>query len=330
MDLHGLDLNLLVALDALLTERNVTRAGLRIHLSQSAMSCALARLRHFFRDELLIRVGRQLVLTPLAQSLVQPVRNVMLQVQAAIAVKAGFDPATADRRFSIQASDYVTTVLMTAALRSIERRAPGITFELRPHSLAAAESLKRGEIDFLVIPDVYAPEDHPREMLFEESYVCVVWAGNPLIGNRISLKQYLKMGHVVEKFFLVKPERDSFEGDFLRQHGYIRRLEVVAPSFFLLPGLVAGTNRIATVQTRIAKLAAKYLPLRILPCPIAIPKMVEMLVWNRHQDQDPGCLWFRRILKETAKRLELSAEPTEHNPIRTRKRPHARRAHSSV
>ena len=308
MDLHGLDLNLLIALDALLTERNVTRAGARIHLSQSAASCALARLRQFFHDRLLIRVGRKYVPTPLARELSRPVRNILLQVQAAIMAKAEFDPATSDRRFSIQASDYVITALMTEVLRGIERTAPRITVELRLHSITAEEALDRGEIDFLVIPEPNVPGSHPRELLFQESYVCIVWSKNRLVGDTISLEQYMKMGHVTTSFFF-KPAHISFEEDSLERQGYIRRLEVIAPSFSLLPELVVGTHRIATVQSRIATLATKHLPLRVVPCPIAIPKMSEMLVWNRYQDKDPGCIWFRRVLRQIAKELDRSIEP---------------------
>ena len=112
MNLHLFDLNLLVTLDALLAEKNVTRAGMRMNLSQSAMSGALARLRDFFQDELLVPMGRKMVLTPLAEDLVQPVRDVLLQIQATVATKPHFEPATSTRHFTLAVSDYVTSVLM--------------------------------------------------------------------------------------------------------------------------------------------------------------------------------------------------------------------------
>src|SRR5262245_4933192 len=112
MRFNRLDLNLLVALDALLAEQNITRAAERLHLSQSAVSGALARLREHFQDELLVQVGRRMTRTPLAESLAQPVREILAQVQATVERRPGFDPSTSDRQFSIMVSDYVTTVLM--------------------------------------------------------------------------------------------------------------------------------------------------------------------------------------------------------------------------
>jgi LysR family transcriptional regulator, nod-box dependent transcriptional activator len=301
MDLRGLDLNLLVVLDALLAEKNVTRAGLRVHMSQSATSGALARLRGFFRDALLIQTGRTLVLTPLAQSLVRPVRDIMLQIQATVAVTAVFDPATAERTFRIMGSDYVVTVLMTEVLQRLEREAPGIRLEFRQTSRLHADLLNRGEIDFVMMPDIFVSPDHPRELLFEDTHTCVVWNENPLIGRRLSFEQYLAMGHVCMAFD--DGRHHSFEEWFLKNYGYVRRIEVVVPAFTLAPALVVGTRRIATMHTRLARLYAKYLPLRLLPFPIEIPRLAETLQWHKYQDLDPGCLWLRRILRQAADRL---------------------------
>src|ERR1043165_4601417 len=166
MDLHLFDLNLLVALDALLTERNVTRAGNRLNLSQSAMSGTLARLRHYFRDELLVPVGRQMVLTPVADGLVSPVRDILLQIRGTLGSKPRFEPATATRHLSLAVSDYVTDILMADVLRTARREAPGITFELRPVGRQATEALESGELDFLIAPEGYVSTGQPTEVLF--------------------------------------------------------------------------------------------------------------------------------------------------------------------
>src|SRR5215468_4155230 len=112
MHFHQLDLNLLVALDALLVERNITEAGKRVHLTQSAMSGALARLRQYFGDELLVQVGRKMVPTPLGESLIEPVREILIKVKTTIETRPGFDPAASTRRFSLMMSDFCATVLM--------------------------------------------------------------------------------------------------------------------------------------------------------------------------------------------------------------------------
>src|SRR4051812_40493051 len=197
MDLHRFDLNLLVTLDALLRERNVTRAGLRMNLSQSAMSGALGRLREFFQDELLVPMGRTMVLTPLAQDLMQPVRDVLLQVQSTIATKPRFDPATSTRHVSVAVSDYVTSVLMADFLRDLQCQSPSITFDLRPVGKRAAEDLESGELDLLIAPEMFASSVHPKEVLFEDTHTCIAWSRNRNIGTTISVDQYLTLGHVI-------------------------------------------------------------------------------------------------------------------------------------
>ncbi len=134
MNFRGLDLNLLVAMDALLTERSTTRAGERVYLSQSAMSGALGRLRAFFDDELLIQVGQRMVLTPLAEDLVNPVREALLAIEKVVNKDQVFDPGTSSRRFRIMMSDYAAVVLMTRAMPAIQQMAPNVAIELVSNS----------------------------------------------------------------------------------------------------------------------------------------------------------------------------------------------------
>src|SRR5438105_5908792 len=147
MDFKGLDLNLLVALDALLAEKSVTRAGVRLHLSQSATSGALARLRDAFHDSLLVQVGRAMTLTPLAEGLVDPVRELLLQAETIVNSSPAFDAATSTRRFRMMMSDYVEAVVMTEALPQIQKLAPGVSVELISNHEGGCEALERGEID---------------------------------------------------------------------------------------------------------------------------------------------------------------------------------------
>ena len=164
MNLKGLDLNLLVALDVLLRERSITRGGERLGLSQSAMSGALARLREYFSDPLLVPVGRSLMLTPLAEGLSDPVTRILRDIQAAISTRAEFDPAHSDRRFSIMASDYAFTAFMPQLFARLEREAPSVTLQLRQLSPDWHEELNRGDIDFLIVPERYAALYDPKAM----------------------------------------------------------------------------------------------------------------------------------------------------------------------
>ena len=306
MDLHRFDLNLLVTLDALLTEKNVTRAGLRMNLSQSAMSGGLARLREFFQDELLVPMGRQMVLTPLAQDLVQPVRDVLLQVQATIITKPRFEAATSTRHFSIAVSDYVTSVLMVEFLRKLQCQSPSITCELRPVGRRATEDLESGELDFLIAPELYASVVHPKEVLFEDTHMCVAWSKNRAIGTTISVEQYLALGHVI--VHVGELGSANYDERMLRAVNCRRNIEVVTASFDLAPQLVIGTERIATVPARLARKYADLLPIRLLPVPVDIPPIVEVLQWHRAHDRDPAHLWLRSQLKAGVAQLEGAAE----------------------
>jgi LysR family nod box-dependent transcriptional activator len=302
MDLHLFDLNLLVALDALLTERNVTRAGNRLNLSQSAMSGALARLRHHFRDELLVPVGRQMVLTPVAEGLVEPVRTILLQIRGTLGSKPRFEPATATRHLSLAVSDYVTEILLADVLRTARCEAPNITFELRPVGRRAGEDLESGELDFLIAPEGYVSSSQPTEVLFEDTYTCVVWAGNTAIGRTMTLEQYLDLGHVVVNLAGNEPP-SNYDEQFLRRSNFKRNVEVSVPTFNLAPRLVVGTDRVTTITTRLAAKCAEIMPLRLLPMPIAMPPMVELLQWHKVHEYDPAHHWFRGLLTRVVQTL---------------------------
>src|SRR5438132_8110556 len=163
MDFRGLDLNLLVAMDALFAERSVSRAGERLYLSQSATSGALARLRETFHDPLLVPSGRTMALTPLAEGLIEPVREFLLQAEFILHASPVFDPAKSARKFRLMMSDYVETVVMTEALPRIQTAAPGIHCEL--FSNDGSQVLERGEIDLSITPRKYLAAKHPSERL---------------------------------------------------------------------------------------------------------------------------------------------------------------------
>jgi len=289
-----LDLNLLVALDALLTEGNISRAAERVHLSQPAMSNALARLREYFADELLVAHGRQMRLTPRAQSMQQPVREILMRVDSDVVAPTVFDPASSRRVFSMLVSDFTTTVFMPQLLQALYAQAPGVQLFLRPQASSPQQLLEGGDADFLIIPVQYVSSLHPCMPLFEDDYVVVGWTGNTVVGKILSREQYLQAGHVVSSFGSQgQRQLPVLEGWFLERDGISRRVEVTAPSLAALPGLVVGTNRLATVHRRIALQAQTYLPIRIWPSPIRIPKLVQMLQWNKLREADPGLRWLR-------------------------------------
>lgn len=298
MRLGHFDMNLLVALDALLDTRSVTRASERLHIGASATSSALGRLREYFGDELLMQVGRRMELTPLGRSLAQPVREILLTVQSTVVARLEFDPAQARRNFVIRASDYLTTVLLIDVVQRLQREAPGITLHIANMADDVPDRLDRGEVDFVIYPSVSVNPEHPSQVLFEETYSCAVWSGNTLVGETLSLEQYQQMGHVAATFG--DSRSVSFESLIMANLGVSRSIEVTTTNFNTLPQLVIGTTRIATVHTRLAQIYAHYLPLRLLPLPMDFPPLVEVMQWHAINNSDPAHVWMRRVLLEQA------------------------------
>ncbi|MCG5487415.1 MAG: LysR family transcriptional regulator, partial [Sinorhizobium meliloti] len=269
MRFKGLDLNLLVALDALMSQQSVTAAARSINLSQPAMSSALARLRTYFGDELFTMQGRKFLPTPRAKALAPAVRDVLLHIQFSIISCDMFNPAMSERRFRIIVSDFVTLVFFEKVVERVVREAPAVGFELLAPDDEPNELLGRGEIDFLILPEQFMSNAHPQARLFDETLVCVGCAMNRQLSQQLSLEKYLSMGHVVAKFGrALKP---SIEEWLLVERGLKRRVEVVAPGFSLIPPLLSGTERIATIPLRLACHFAKIIPLRIVELPLALP-----------------------------------------------------------
>jgi DNA-binding transcriptional LysR family regulator len=297
-----LDLNLLVALDALLTEKSITLAGQQLHLSQSAVSAALGRLRDYFGDELLVQAGRRMVPTAIGLELAGPVRKILFDIQSTVATRPAFDPVSSDRRFALMMSDYVALVLMVDVVARVAEMAPGISFELIHNNvLAPSEHLDHADIDLLIMPAETVSGGHTNERLFVDDYVCVAWEGNVALGDELTLEKYLSAGHVILQWSRGRtPNIDEF---VLSKMGLKRRIEVIAMNFGMLPNFVVGTQRLATVQRRLAEYYVKTMPLKILNAPVDLPVLDESVHWNAAFDQDPARKWLREILRDVAKDL---------------------------
>lgn len=296
MRFKGLDLNLLVALDVLLTEKNVSRAADKLCLSQSATSGALARLRDYFRDDLLVQVGRKMVLTPRGQTLAAKVRASLMQIDGSIIQPPQFDPVTAERTIRIIASDYVVIAELAAAVREIHRQAPSLTVIIDPPGEEPAEELARGEADLMAMPEVYIAADHPSEPYFSDEYVVLAWEGNDKLGDTITRDQFFESRHVTMRFANHMP---SFETWFMKYSGEERNVAAVAGSFTALPFLLEGTENIALIQGKLAHVFAERLPLKILPSPVDIPPLVEHLQWHTFSQDDECLTWVRQQILTT-------------------------------
>jgi LysR family nod box-dependent transcriptional activator len=295
-----LDLNLLVALDALLTERSVSLAADRLCLSQSATSSALGRLREYFGDELLVVKGRNMILTARAEELIDPVRAVLEQIRTTVAVAPPFDPMTTDRMIRIMASDYSTEVLLAGALAELEKEAPQMRFEIQPMNDSPIEAIERGYVDLLLTIDYAISPDHPSQLLFEDDYVVVGDRSNPAMSEPMTRDLYFRLGHVSPRFG--KQRVPAFEDWFVRRQKQQRRIEVIAPTFLSLPGLIVGTNRIATMHRRMAEIVVRSMPLVMREIPFAIPPIRESVQWNIANSNDRALRWVTERLQAAAMR----------------------------
>ncbi|MDD0838875.1 LysR family transcriptional regulator [Curvibacter sp. HBC61] len=301
MRFNKLDLNLLVALNAMLSTCSISRAAERLHMSQSAMSNALARLREYFDDELLVQVGRQMELTPRAEVLKEAVRDVLMRVDTTITAQPEFDPARSEREFRIFVSDYSLSTLMPQLMVLAHAQAPRVRFHLMPQVEQPQRALEQGQADLLVIPKEFCSPDHPTDTVFQDEFVCAVCNQGRFRDRELTPDSYLAAGHVI-----MQPPAggQSLESAFMLRHGIARRVEVSTFSFMTAPHLVVGTDRIATMHRRLAQQASRHLPIRLLKPPMPIPPMVQVMQWHKHRSKDPGLLWLRQTLLAAAARMD--------------------------
>jgi DNA-binding transcriptional LysR family regulator len=307
MRFDKLDLNLLMVLDALVATHSVSRAAERLFLSQPATSLSLSRLRKYFQDELLQQVGKTMVLTPLAAELQKPVRDVLLQIQTITRARPTFDPATSARRFTIESSDYVISVLLCEVVRRASRLAPLMRFDLRAISPQTPEHLHAGEVELLIAPEFATVPGHPAEPLFEDSFSCLMWRDHSIKGESLTADKYFAATHVGIEWG--GGRRVTYDARMIATGKRARRQDVIAPNFTLVPQLLVGTPRIATLPTRLARQMAQHYPLRVLRCPVDIPAFVEKVQWHKYQERDPAIAWLRSLLREVAASLPPSSRP---------------------
>jgi LysR family transcriptional regulator, nod-box dependent transcriptional activator len=294
MRYRKLDLNLLVALDALLHESNVTKAADRVFLTQPAMSNALARLRRHFQDELITQVGRRMMLTEKGQSMKDEIRAILLRVDAVTQPADAFDPRTVRREFRVSASDYFCSLWVPAIVQYLAQHAPGISVDVLPLGPRLNEELERGEIDLLIVPSVYAVKGYPMYKLFEDDWVCLAWAQSTAPGRRLTMRRFLELEHVVKR--QNHPSFPPLEASALAKSGITRQIAVRVPQYGLLPLALVGTDRIATVQRRLAELACTWLPLKMYRFPLECSRVEETMQWHPARDADSGHQWLRQAV----------------------------------
>jgi LysR family nod box-dependent transcriptional activator len=298
-NLRKYDLNLLVALDALLRCRSVTRAGERIGLTQSAMSGELRRLRRMFGDPLLVRVGREYQLTALASELIEPVQDVIARIERTIGHRTTFNPAAESRRFSVAMSDYAMLLLLQPLLRRVCLEAPGIMVEVHPFEEQIPRLLGQRAVDLVIGPAFDLASAH-AERLFSDRFVCVVSADHPEVGGDMTLQLFESLPHLTIAW---QPLVRSIADEHLESVGVRRRVEVTTESFVLAPFLVRGTRLVALVPERLANQLREAAGVIVLDPPVSIPELHETMYWTTVADTDPGHAWLRRTIADVARAI---------------------------
>ncbi|WP_353227796.1 LysR family transcriptional regulator [Novosphingobium sp.] len=299
MRFKGLDLNLLVAFDALMTTRSVSRSAERLNLSQPAMSAALARLRDYFGDELLVLQGKRMHPTVFADELTLQVRESLLALETMLSRSPHFDPGTTQRNFRIVTSDYVLASLIVPLISKLAEEAPGIRIDCGMPQPGTVQELEEGKIDLTITPEYVIGGNHLSYVLYTEPQVVAGWSGNPAIaGGQISAQAFFDAGHVA--VVLGGGTTLSYADRQLELMGHKRRIMATAAFFTAVPWLLEGTTRLAVMHSRLARQLTGRFAITTAPMPFEIPAMKQMLSFHPGRKDDAGLTWLRAKIEAIA------------------------------
>lgn len=288
--LQGIDLNLLVVLEALLTERSVTRAAARLGLTQPATSHALARLRTLLDDAVLVRTARGMVPTERALALEPVLRRSLAELSQALE-PAAFAPEVASRTFTIGTTDYAEMVVLPRLAAEVERVAPNVALRVRPVPEPFVADLEDQHLDVVLAPPIQTVAGVHARKLFDERFVCVVREGHPGVGARLTLDRYCALSHL-----LIAPRGrpGSYVDTALAAMGRSRRIRLTVPHFLAAPMIVAESDLVVTLAERVAERFAPTLGLRLLPPPFEIAGFSIHQFWHARAEEDPAHRWLRQ------------------------------------
>jgi DNA-binding transcriptional LysR family regulator len=299
MNWGAFDLNLLIVFDAVMQERSVTRAGSRIGLSQPAMSHALNRLRYMLKDELFVRTPEGMVPTPRAETLAQPLRSALSEMQLALE-PAAFDPAASDRSFVLALNNYAAVVLAPPLVAATSASAPAVRLDLRPSgTLDILERLDRGDLDLALGGINTAGERFATAPLLEDPFVLVMRRGHPASRGKLSATTFAALPHLE---ISSSGEDISFVDHWLAERGLERRVALRAP-FLSAASILVQSDLVTTLSRRIAKEFVRQHPLRLRNPPYDSMRVQTVMVWHRRLDRHPAHRWLRELALSVAKSL---------------------------
>lgn len=303
--MHSMDLNLLIALDALLSEGSVAGAARRMNLSAPAMSRTLSRIRHALGDPVLVRAGRQLVPTPRAIELQGPVRALVEEAQMLLRPEGAADPSTLQRSFTIRASDYAVGVFAAGLAAAAARQAPGVTLRFADQDKEDVNALREGRIDLDIgVIGNMGPEIRVQTLL-QDRFVGVVRDGHPLLQGEMTAGRFAAATHISAS------RRGRARGlidDALEQLGLSRRVTLVIPSFYAALFTAASSDFVAALPRGVVtRAAALGLAVQFFDLPVTVPTVTVMQAWHPRFDRDSGHRWLRQLVKATI--MEAAERP---------------------
>ncbi|MEZ7953164.1 LysR family transcriptional regulator [Halioglobus sp. Uisw_031] len=317
MKVNRIDLNLLVYLDALLRERNVTQAANQLNLSQPAMSNGLRRLRELFNDPLLVRTSEGMTPTERALELEPVVREVLSKIDQAVQPRGEFEAGTAQRVFRIMASDYAESTLFPSVLGKLRTLAPGLTLDIMTPSDVSFLDVERGKVDMVINRFDSMPQSFHQIHLWDDSFTCVLSPENPVL-NDFTLENYLQANHVwVSKTGMgvgvgVDPsdvQRLGWVDAALNRLGKKRQIRVFTRHYQAAMTLAEQNDLIVTLPTRAAQLKLNNPRVVLREPPLEIPPLELKMAWSPLLQHNPANKWLRKLIVDTARELN-GQQPT--------------------
>ena len=303
INLAAIDLNLLVAFEALLAQRSVTKAAEQLQIGQPAMSAALSRLRVLFADELFVRLGRQMQPTLKAQTIAPGILAALAQIRQTVTASHAFDPASSDRTFAIGSSDYSSFVLLPPLLKFSQQISPSINFRMIGFEKDnIGDLLEQGVIDLAlgVFPD--PPRQSQWAPIFEERFVGIARQGHPALQQgRISLETFVQLSHALAT---LRRDTTGAIDKALAEQNLKRRIAFTTPHMMVLPFAIASTDLVAALPRRIALRLAPICNLTIFELPVKTPSWMVSMLWSALSNQDEANCWLRDAIKTSSQKIE--------------------------
>ncbi|MEO0920168.1 MAG: LysR family transcriptional regulator [Pseudomonadota bacterium] len=295
-NVRNTDLNLLVVFDAVMAERNVTKAGERIGLAQPSMSNALSRLRALFDDDLFVRTPSGMMPTQVALDAADHVRAAIIAAEDAISVATAFDPQTHEGRITLLTSDLMELTVVPDIVRALRNLAPGI--RLKTLGLVRgqiADDLDAGHADVALCPISNIPTRFHHQVLCEEPFAAIARFDHPILDGPVTLDEFLAHKHALLSH---RSDGKGIIDEVLAAKGLTRDVAVSVSNFATLPPLVVETNVIAVLPRRLAAKADKELPVTMFELPFEVPTVQSKLIWGRAADRSPMQIWFRKLVSD--------------------------------